>query len=505
MNNDGNTVGPVAESRERKMVFALSVVAAIHVFIFSAAFPLFDNADENMHFDLVVKYSQNGIPRTLDTLSDDTLNYIVLFSTAEYFEDPANFPGGKFPPPPWTQPLQKTLPALLAEKKMGSNQLSYESSEPPVYYELQAFWWRIGKWCGMHDGYLPYWLRFFNVLLVPGLVWIGYWTARLVVPDRLFVRLAVPALIAFLPQSIFYSITNDVLPPLSFGLAFVCLIYFWQADTPDVRLGALTGLALALSFLTKMTILPMLAVSAVFVLVKIRQLAIQGRLGRSLPALAALIFCAGLPAAVWMTWCKKYYGDFFGSWMKAKAFGYTIKPFYDWWNHPLFTPHGFWFFLSGNVSSFWQGEMKWHEKPLVLPGTPLFFTLISLILLAAALPALVSKSPASEPSRRPVFWLALACYCAGLLFSALLSIRYDFHDNYYPSRAIPFFVSGRFHLAVLIPVLSAMAFGLDRLLNRFGNRTKFLTLALMLSVMLILEIATDYPVFPNAYNWFHLL
>ena len=36
-----------------------------------------------------------------------------------------------------------------------------------------------------------------------------------------FIRLAVPALIACLPQTTFYAINNDILTPLTFGAAFV--------------------------------------------------------------------------------------------------------------------------------------------------------------------------------------------------------------------------------------------------------------------------------------------
>ena len=39
---------------ERNGVLLLCLFAAIHVFIFSTAFPFFNNVDEEAHFDLVV-------------------------------------------------------------------------------------------------------------------------------------------------------------------------------------------------------------------------------------------------------------------------------------------------------------------------------------------------------------------------------------------------------------------------------------------------------------------
>lgn len=491
-------------ARERKIVFALSVAAAIHVFVFSAAFPLFNNADETMHFDLVVKYAQSGIPRALDPISDESLNYIVLFSTAEYFESPTNFPGGKFPPPPWTQPLKNNLQSLLAEKRFGSNQLNYEATEPPLYYKLAAIWWRLGKWCGIHDGLLPFWLRFLNILIVPALVWIAYWTAKFVFPERRFVQLAVPALLAFMPQTAFYSISNDILSSLSFGLAFFCLLHFQRAETPSPRLGVLTGLALAAAFLTKMTNLPLLALSCVVVALKIQQVAKDSKLARSLPSLAALILCAGIPAVIWALWCRSVYGDFTGSAIKAKAFGWTIKPFADWWHHPIFTPRGLWTYLSGEMGTFWQGEFWWHNNPMSLPGTDAVYSLLSLALCGAAMPALFSKFSAAGPSQRSALRWSLACFVVMLAFFALLSVIYDFHDCPNPSREFPYFHAGRMMLGALIPFLLLFARGLDRMLGRIGNTAKFATLASLVTCMLIVEIATDRMVFFNAYNWFHL-
>jgi len=506
MNSDQNVGASAAARRERRIVFALSVLAAIHVFIYCAAFPLFNIVDEIAHFDLVVKYCQQGVPRGMGALSDESLNYIVLFSTVEYSEDPTNFPGGKFPPPLWTQPMAKILPTLLAEKKYGRTRLDYEATQPPLYYELAAIWWRLGHWCGMHDSLLPYWLRFLNVLLVPALVWIGFWTAKLVFPEHSFVRLSVPALLAFMPQSVFYSISNDILSPICFGLAFICLFHLWRAETPGVWLGVMTGLALTASFLNKVTNLPMVAVSGIFIMVKVWKLARDGKLVPSLPSLAALFVCSAIPAAIWIVWCKTEYGDFTGSALKTEAFGWTAKPFNQWWHHPIFTPWGVWTFLSGNLSTFWQGEMRWHNKTMLLPGTDFLFTALSLVMLVPALPAIVRPaSPNVAPWQCQALRLGLAGFVAGLGFSALLSLTYDFHDFYYPSRDFPYFTSGRLLLGALVPVLLILAYGMDRLLDRFGNLAKFVALGSIILMMLVLEIATDYPVFCSPYNLFHLL
>ncbi len=394
---------------------------------------------------------------------------------------------------------------MLADKKFGRTRFNYEATQPPLYYELAAIWWRLGQWCGMHDGFLPYWLRFLNVLLVPALVWIGFWTATLVFPEHSFVRLSVPALLAFMPQSVFYSISNDILSPICFGLAFICLFHLWRAETPGVWLGVMTGLALAASFLNKVTNVPMIAVSGILIMVKVWKLARDGKLAPSLPSLVALFVCSALPAAIWIVWCKTVYGDFTGSAIKATAFGWTAKPFNQWWHHPIFTPWGAWTFLSGNLSTFWQGEMRWHNKLMLLPGTGFLFTALSLVMLVPALPAIVRPASANvAPWQCQALRLGLAGFIAGLAFSALLSLKYDFHHFYYPSRDFPFFTSGRLLLGALVPVLLILAYGMDRLLARFGNAAKFVVLGSMILMMLVLEIATDYPVFCSPYNWYHL-
>jgi hypothetical protein len=46
-----------AMRHERKLILLLCAIAAVRVFIFSAAFPFFNNVDEQAHTDLVIKYA----------------------------------------------------------------------------------------------------------------------------------------------------------------------------------------------------------------------------------------------------------------------------------------------------------------------------------------------------------------------------------------------------------------------------------------------------------------
>ncbi|MGO8838992.1 MAG: DUF2142 domain-containing protein [Limisphaerales bacterium] len=499
---DSNPSAPVSESRERSIVWLLCLLAAVHVFIFSAAFPFFNNVDEQLHFDLVVKYSQGHLPRSLDPISAEAVPYAVLCGSPEFVGIPTNAPDGQFPPPPWRQPMDDVRQTLAAKTEAWHNVINHEASQPPLYYSLAGAWWRLGKRLGFHDGPLLYWLRFLNIFPVSVLVWLGYVAARLVFPEQAFLRLGVPALLAFLPQTAFYSIQNDVLSPLCFGAAFICLVKLLRTEVPGIHLGMLTGLTLAATLLTKISNLPLLAVSGLVLLFKIRVLAKTGKLREAGPALAALAMSVGLPMMAWLAWCKHTFGDFSGTAAKIRFLGWTQKPFSEWWHHPIFTPHGLWTFVSGLLATLWQGEFLWHRQPLAWPVVDTVYAAASVGFVGVAVAALVAHS-ATAPQRQAL-WLGFGSVAAAVVFLGFLSILYDFHDCFYPSSEHPYFTSGRLMLGALVPFLLLFVFGLDRALWCCGKPAKFFVLAGVILFMLASEIAIDWRIFPNPYNWFHM-
>jgi len=492
-----------SESIERKWVLLLCLLAAVHVFIFSAAFPLINNVDEQAHFDLVVKYSHGRPPRSLEQDSKESMQYTVIYGSQEFFWPPETFPGKQIPPPPWTQPPEKIMP-LFQAREAAWQSANHESGQPPLYYALAGFWWDVGKHLGFEGGFLVYWLRFLNILFVATLVCLGYAVAKEIFPENSFLRLGVPALLAFMPQTALYSITNDVLSPLCFGAAFLCLVKLSRVEIPGVRLGTFAGLCLAATFLTKMSNLPLLAVAFAAVLLKILRLAKSGKLRASLPSLASLSLCAGLPMAAWLAWCKINFGDFTGTAAKIHMLTWTRKPFGQWWHHPIFTPHGFWIFLHDLLSSFWQGEFLWHGKSMALPAVSVAFAILSVCMVGAAMICLASRFSTATSSQTESLWLAFWSFIAAIAFLGFLSIIYDFHDCFYPSPEHPYFTSGRLMLGALIPFMLLFVYGMDRVLKKFGDRTKFFALAAIVLLMLTSEIATDWPAFSSPYNWFHM-
>ena len=219
-----------ANRGESVLILLLCVAAATRVFIFSAAFPLFSNVDEDLHFDLIAQYSHGQLPRSFDRLKEETLDWIVPYASPEFLFNPDQFPSGKFPPPLWKQSGPGVEPEISATRAAWSTEINFESSQPPVYYVVASVWWWIGQQLGLTGLRLLYWIRFLNGLLIALIVLLGYLIARIVAPERVELRVGVPLLLAFIPQNIFYAMNNDVLSPVCFGGLFLCVLQ-WASSS----------------------------------------------------------------------------------------------------------------------------------------------------------------------------------------------------------------------------------------------------------------------------------
>ena len=492
--------GNYPSALEQKTIFSLCLLAALHVSFYAAAFPFFNNVDEPRHIDLVLKYSRGDIPRQLELVERQSAMDLALYGGNFYLEAVTN--DGELLPQPWKLPAEKKAAWILPDSPLFQA-VNYESSQPPLYYFAAASAWRLLDGLGVPEGRKLYGMRFLNIPVIMLIVWLGWLTAKTVFPDNVFPRIALPAFIACMPQSAFYSIQNDVLSPLSFGSAFLGLLLLFQTEANDWRLGVLTGLALAAAFLTKMTNVPLLAIAALALALFAWRLHCERKLRQALPAFAALITCAAFPALLWIGWCCKNFGDFTGSQPKVLFLGWTSKPFLDWFHHPIFTVPGAWTFLSEFLSEFWQGEITWHRQPLCLPGVKAFYDLLTIVLLLIVLVRLIRRPlPAFDAEYRSLRFAFLLC-AAALGFLIYISIRFDFHDCLYPSRVYPYLVSGRLTLGALIPFMLLFVSGLNQLLVRARLPLKFLILTCLLVIMLIAEFATNGPAFYDEYNWYH--
>ncbi|MFN2541700.1 MAG: DUF2142 domain-containing protein [Chthoniobacterales bacterium] len=491
----------LSRQTERFAVFVLCALAGARVFVFAAAFPFFNNVDERRHFDLVIKYSSGYFPRGPELISPETLPYLAWYASPEYLAVPEDLPGGDYGPF-WTHPAEEVAPTIATVEQIWGRTPNQESSQPPLYYLAAGLWFDFGKLAGLKHGTLLYWTRLVNVPLAALLVWLSYVAAQRVFANRPDLRVAVPLLIAFLPQDAFYGIENDVLSPICFGAAFICLTRWLREDRYSLGLGVLTGITIAAAYLTKASNLPLVLVAFAAIAFCCFGQIRAGKLRHGAAALLALIFSALVPMAAWAIWTKINFGDFTGAATKAQLLGWTAKPIAQWWPHPIFTAAGFWTFSSELLASFWRGEFMWHGHTIGSVWLNLFYVLSSIALSAVAIGSLLlRRNP--DPGQRRVLWLAAASVIAAVVFLALLSLQFDFGNCINPSRARPYFFQGRLMLGALVPFALVYVYGLDRLLQRWP----FLLLPVLGVVMIIVMAADAFAnrvAFSSPYNWFHM-
>jgi hypothetical protein len=491
-----------AHKGERVLILLLCFAATLRVLIFSAAFPFFSNVDEDLHFDLITQYSHGRLPRTFDSLKEETLSWIVPYASPEFLFTLDQFPGAKFPPPLWKQSGPSVEPEIAATRAAWSSEINFESSQPPLYYGLASVWWRVGQHLGLTGLRSLYWIRFLNGLLIALVVLLGYLIARIVAPERVELRVGVPLLLTFIPQNVFYALNNDVLSPVCFGGLFLCVLHWLRTSRPTLLLGALTGLAMAATYLTKLSNLPLVVVALVAIIAKLRS-AIRQKPQTALIAFAGLVLCAAIPIGTWLVWTKYQFGDLTGSAAKITLLGWTQKPFADWWHHPIFTLRGLWVFWRDLIASFWRGEAKWNGQPLSCPVIDGFYVISSLALLGAALLGLRKKGGLSMFQRQAISIAALG-FIASVGFLALLSIQFDFGNCINPSRAHPYLASGRLLSGALIPFALFYVYGIAWLFRRINPILPLLVLGDILAFTVVSEIVVNRVVFISEHNLFHL-
>jgi len=492
--------------KERTLILLLCLAAALRIFIFCAAFPFFTEVDEDLHFDLVMRYSLGQMPRTFDLLSKESLDWIVPYASPEFLFTPDQFPEGKFPPPLWKQSGPEAEEVMAVTRAGWSTEINFESSQPPLYYSLGAVWLRLGQRLGLTGIESLYWIRFLNVPLIALLVWLGYVAARTIEPEHLELRIGVPLLLAFIPQDVFFSINNDVLSPICVGVLFLCVLRWLRTEPLTFWLGICTGLAIAATYLTKLANLPLLSV-ALIAIVAIPHAGLpiaQRKSGGRLAAFAALLLCAAIPIGAWMMWTRYNFGGVTGSATKIALLGWTRKPFADWWQHPIFTPRGLWVFWSDLLATFWRGEIRWQNHPLAWRIGDEFYATSSLLLLCAALAGMRRLAGLSAFQRQALAIAGLS-FLAAVGFFALLSIQFDFGSCVNPSREHPYFASGRLMIGALIPFALFYIYGLERLCRSLGaGRLSLLVLTVIMALVTTSEIIVNRVAFASEHNWFHL-
>ena len=475
------------------IVVALVAFAAIRVLVFCAAFPVNNNMDEGNHFDVAIFYSRGVVPRALAPHAKEFRRWTSNWS-----------PEFLSPPEVYLQPQQIVRPSV--EEQVKANiarqdiERNHELLEPPLYYAVAGGWLALGELLRIPDGVMFYWVRFLDALVLGATVWVGYVIVRNLFPDRPFVKLAAPALLAFIPQDVLYSINDDVLSPLCFGLVCLGLVRWMSPERPILGAAGLTGAAVAATGLTKVTNLPLIAVTLVVVAYLVLR-----RTGRSRrPVAAALTFAVGAsPLAAWMIWNKLSLGNFTGSAAKLEYLGFSQKPFLKWFEHPLFSLAGvkdFWFEL---IATYWRGEITWYRKPIGNYYVDCVYASGTLILLAAATLGLWRNR---DLRQRGFLIFGLASFWASVAFLALSSVAIDFGKmgTASPLFAFPGFVCGRLMCGTLIPFAILAAYGIATLTpGRQSSLWSFGILGAVCAMMAVSEIWLHTLVFQSSWNLFH--
>jgi hypothetical protein len=494
-------------NRNIVLSFTLCIITACRIFLFNAAFPLFNNVDEPSHFDLVYKYSKGQLPRAeMETFNQETIKLILLYGTPEYLFKAEQFPKNSFPPPLWTQPNVQKSKGFVETIAAVQNDKNFETASFPVYYMVAGIWCKVGRMLGMTGGHLLFWIRFLNVPLFTALVWFSCRLARTFFPETSLQQIGLPLLVAFFPQDVFYSINSDTLSPLLFAISFFLLLQIYFGNKSHCY-HLLAGAAVAATLLVKISNVVVLALLGVIVILKVRKLVAEKRVKEYLPRLGILLAATAIPVGIWLT--RNYFvlGDVMGTTEKIKLLGWTIKPLSKLLDHPIFTYKGISYFLAGLTKTFWRGEFVWHFEQIAWWVTDLFYVVSSAVfIIACGLGVILSRDKTNQQYR---FVLVMSFLVVGVsvLLLAILSILYDFNGCWYPSAKQPYFVSGRLISGVLLPFLLIYINGLEQIFRRLGLKERAVLLAIVVIVagITLSEVWLSAKVFISPYNWFALI
>ena len=460
----------------------------MRLFVFTAAFPFFNNVDEHYHFDLVCRYSHADVPRGLEPCSAEAAALIALYASPEYVRTPREFPAMKMIPPVWSRPAEERDEAFRQRRERWLREVNHEAVQPPFYYAVAGLWYDLGKLLGFEGGKLLYWTRFLNIPAYVLLVWLSYGLAKELVPASRFVYLGVPFVLVFLPQDIFYGLNNDVLSAPLVTLSLYLLLRMYRIETPRWGLALCAGLATAAAILTKFTNAPVLAIFAAVVFLKLGLPWWRKQPLAHLVPVLLLLAASVIPIGCWMARNYLVFGDLTGFALRSRFMGWTPKSIGEYWHHPIFTPGGWLEFWRGLTTTLWRGEFLWHRVFLTIGPIDEFYFLSSTLLLLSFIVASLRGGRRAPAATRSAAMVCLPLFVLSVAMLILFSISYDFGTGpfNYPSRESPYFTQGRLILGALVPFLIMYLSGLESLLD--GLRLSFLRWPLLILLVDLVAI-----------------
>jgi hypothetical protein len=460
-------------------------LAALRILLFAAAFPLFNNTDERFHFATIEVYARGQFPgKELPLIGDDLAKTIAPYASFEYGQTA----------------FQNDLVSRVRTLSQWRN---FEVQGPPLYYVIAAAWYKFGALLGLKDARLAYWVRFLNPLSYGLLVWLSYCFVHRVYPKNVFLCVAVPALIAVFPQDVFFGMNRDVMSPTLWAGALLLMVDAMQDDQTSYRPLLLASLLVGLGFLLELSNVVLYVAWMGTLrcwLLRSQMSARHKSWVTSVSAIAAL-----LPPSLWMGRNYVLMGNLTGAEAKVQYLGWTMKPLSEVFHHPLFSFHGLAFFLRWLTSTFWCGEYCWHGLLMRSVGADWFYVLSSAIFIFAFVLNYACNRRTVSSLQRWFAWQALFAVVGSILFLAAVSVAFDYHNSGYPSRVLPFFVSGRIVSGALLPFVLMYAGGLEAITRKLPWRVApGVVLACLLLFITLSEIRVRSVTFSSPYNFFAL-
>lgn len=478
------------------IVAALCLFAALRVLACLLAFPFFAPTDEQLHLDTIIQYRDGYQPHNpLPTVSPEAARLIDLYQSTEFL---ASQPPFAVRNEGWCEPGITATPAPGVVTGYWIQHPNEEINQSRPYYRLAAWWYALGQWLHYSGVFGLYWTRSLNAVFYGLAVLLGYLFARRCYGSESFLPLALCFTLAFFPQDIFFVLNPNAWFPAFFTASLYLLAVIAEQPGSNYWIYAATGVLCALIFLIgfgNFTIFfPLLYVA----LANFRRVDSSSR-PRYANVLMLLVSAALV--AFWALRNRLLLGDWTGTASKLRDLGWTEKSFSQMFHHPFFSAHGFWHFVTTLSRNFWRGEIPWHGTARIswIDG----LCLVTTIAFAAAFLLRIFRHNDTSFAERFADLSALAIACLSFFFLIFLSLRYDFGQTYYPSRALPYFVSGRLIIGALVPFLLIYLRGLEFLWKRVLPRVSpfFAVLALVLC-MAVNESLALRPVFASPYNFY---
>jgi hypothetical protein len=198
-------------------------------------------------------------------------------------------------------------------------------------------------------------------------------------------------------------------------------------------------------------------------------------------------------------------GDLTGAKAKAAYLGWTIKPWREMLQHPIFSLHGANLFIRDLIPMYWRGEFFWQGNPMRWQVADAFYLGSSYLMVVGFVLYLWRDRRKLHRSAALGNYLSLYLVLASVLFLAAISLPFDFHQCYYPSRAYPYFVSGRIISGSILPFALIYLVGFEYLWAPIRKYVHPIFPLLSICIfILVAEIATRATVFHSHFNFFAL-